>query len=77
MTQVPAGFFAVMWNVIGGAIVAALTIAFQAIRRKLRRKSFRMIFGPSTKKATLGLSLNLGLISLIFPKLFLTLSKTI
>jgi len=45
MIQIPEGFFAVAWNVIGGAIVASLTIAVQGIRRKVRRRSFRMIFG--------------------------------
>lgn len=49
MIQLSEGIWAVMWNVIGGAIVAGLTLAMQGICKKARRRSFRMIFGKDVE----------------------------
>ena len=45
MTWIFEGLSAVVWNVVGGAIVAGLTLAVQNIRKRLRRRSFRKVFG--------------------------------
>lgn len=49
MTQLSEGLLAVMWNVIGGAVVAGLILAVQGICKKVRRRSFRMIFGKDVE----------------------------
>ena len=49
MAQISEGIWAVMWNIIGGAIVAGLTLTVQVICKKVRRRSFRMIFGEDVE----------------------------
>ena len=45
MTQLSEGIWAIIWNVIGGAIVAGLTLSLQSISKKISRRHFRMVFG--------------------------------
>lgn len=51
MIELSQGMFAVMWNIIGGVAVAGLTLAVQYIRKKIRRRSFRMVFGDDVENA--------------------------
>lgn len=50
MTWINEGLIAIIWNVVGGAIVAGLTMAVQIINRILRRSSFRKVFGEVEKQ---------------------------
>ncbi len=42
---ITTGLVSVFWNVVGGCIVAVLTLVVSAIRKNLRNRSFRSVFG--------------------------------
>ncbi len=43
------GLAAVLWNVVGGAIVAGLSLLFPYVKRQLRHLAFRRIFGSDVE----------------------------